>query len=252
LQETVENALAKILGMSVSVQASGRTDSGVHAFCQVCDFFLPAEKLCKYPKDLAWALRAHLPSAIVPYDFQLAPMEYHSTLWAIAKTYRYRIWNGPRENPFVRRYRWWIRRPLDLDFLNSLASQVVGEHDFKSFQSKGTPVRSTVRRIYRAYWRKLRPVSGFESGGEVGQARAGGLGETIEFVVTGNGFLKQMVRNLVGTQVGLFLDREPASKMGQILAARDRTRAGLAAPPQGLFLAQVFYPKTLDSQCLNL
>lgn len=229
LQETVEKALEKILNHPVELCASGRTDAGVHAVGQVCHF----ETDRRLPKDLCWALKAQLPPSVSAKAAWEAPAEFHATLSATKKTYKYWVWNHPRAPALLHRYSWWIRTPLDVDELNRMAEKLLGRHDFASFRSMGTPVRHTVREIYSARWHWRRP----------------GL---LEFEVIGNGFMKQMVRNLVGTQVDLAWKGQPIEKMDEILKACDRTKAGPAAPPQGLFLYRVVYPKTLDRKCRRL
>lgn len=229
IQETMEKALQTILQEPVSLSASGRTDAGVHARAQVCHF--DTEK--KLPPDLCWSMKALLPPTISPQTAWLAPDDFHSTISAVKKTYKYWVWNHPRTPALLGRYSWWIRKPLDVDQLNLLAAQMVGEHDFASFRSMGTVVKHTIRHIYSARW----------------HWRRAGL---LEFEVTGNGFMKQMVRNMVGTQVEMVIKGQPIEKIREIIDLKDRQKAGSAAPPQGLFLHRVYYPKALDSQCRRL
>jgi tRNA pseudouridine38-40 synthase len=229
IQETAEKALEKIFRHPISLSASGRTDAGVHAAAQVIHFDTDR----RLPKDLCWALRSHLPDTIVAKAAFIAPDDFHSTISAEKKTYRYWVWNNPRPTALMARYSWWIRQELDVDFLNECAKHLISKQDFASFRSVGTEVKHTIRHIYKAQWRR----------------KKSGL---LQFEVTGNGFMKQMVRNLVGTQVDLALRGEPSERMLSILQAKDRTKAGPAAPPQGLFLAQVYYPKELDNRCRQI
>lgn len=229
IQQTIEQALKKLFSHPVSVSASGRTDAGVHAVGQVCHF--ETEK--NIPRDLCWALRGILPQTISAKALWLAPDDFHSTISAVSKTYRYWIWNHPRSPALMGRYSWWIRSPLETESLNQYAAKFIGEHDFASFRSMGTEVKHTVRRITSATWTQRKP----------------GL---FQFEVTGNGFMKQMVRNLVGTQLDLCLKSQAPEIIEEILNKKDRQAAGTAAPPQGLFLYRVFYPKILDSQCRRL
>ena len=185
------------------------------------------------PKDLCWALRSLLPSSIVVRSAWIAPDEFHSTLSATHKTYRYWVWNQPRPSALLARYAHWVRQPLDLDYLNKQARFLVKNQDFKSFQSVGTPVLTTVREVFDARWAR----------------RKSGV---VEFQITGSGFLKQMVRNIVGTQLDLFMKGQPIEKMDEILKALDRTKAGTTAPPQGLFLKKVYYPQELDIRCRQI
>lgn len=233
LQQTLEEALGKVFNQKIDLSASGRTDAGVHAFAQVCHFDvdLPEERFLTW--DFCWAMQGVLRKNIVIRKAWIAPPDFHATLSATHKTYRYFIYNHPRANPFWARNSHWVRHPLDLEFLQKCADQLVGEHDFKSFQTAGTPVLNTVRTIHEARWeRRSRNV--------------------VQFTITGSGFLKQMVRNIVGTQLQFEKFRREPAEIAQILAARDRQKAGATAPPQGLLLWRVFYPADLDKRCRPL
>lgn len=233
LQQAIEEALARVFDQRIDLSASGRTDAGVHALGQVCHFDVdvPAERFLSW--DFCWAMQGVLPKSIVVRKAWLAPSEFHATLSATHKTYRYLIYNHPRSNPFWVRTSHWVRKPLDLQVLQEVADHLVGEHDFKSFQTSGTPVLSTIRTIYQAKWERRSQ-------------------NVVQFTVTGSGFLKQMVRNLVGTQLQFEkFGREP-SEIIDILKAKDRQKAGATAPPQGLQLWKVFYPTDLDNKCRPL
>ena len=229
LQETIEGALSKVLNEPIKLSASGRTDAGVHAAAQVAHF--STER--KLPQDLCWALRSRLPTSIVVKSAWLAPKEFHSTLSATHKTYRYLIWNAHRPTALLARYSNWIRTPLDLQYLNAQAQFLKKNQDFKSFQSVGTPVKNTVREVFEARWIQRRQ-------------------NLVEFQITGSGFLKQMVRNIVGTQIDLFMKSQPIEKIDEILQVKDRKKAGTAAPAQGLFLSRVYYPADLDNKCRQI
>ncbi len=163
----------------------------------------------------------------------IAPPEFHATLSAERKTYRYLIYNSPTPSAFFSRTMGWMYKPLDLNYLNDCSKFLLGEHDFKSFQSVGSEVSTTVRTIYKAQWRWLRS-------------------DVAEFSITGSGFLKQMVRNIVGTQLLMARKGHSASKMSEIIAEMDRKAAGPPADPQGLYLMKVYYPLDLDNKCLEL
>lgn len=126
----------------------------------------------------------------------------------------------------------WIKKPLNLDYLNQVAQYLVGKHDFKSFQNMGTELKSTVREVYEAKWVLRKPG-------------------WIEFYIRGNGFLKQMVRNIVGTQLALEKEGQPPENMREIINAQDRQKASKTADPEGLYLVDVKYPQTLDNKCLK-
>lgn len=229
LQETIEKALSQILNEPIDLCASGRTDAGVHALAQIAHF----ETSKALPKDLCWAIKSLLPNSIAVRQAWIAPEEFHSTLSAVRKTYRYWVWNSPRPSALLSRYSHWVRFPLDLDYLNEQAQYLVKNQDFKSFQSVGTPVQTTVREVYKARWTHRK-------------------GSLVQFEITGSGFLKQMVRNIVGTQLDLCTKGQPVEKIDEILKALDRRKAGTTAPPQGLFLYRVYYPRSLDIKCRQI
>ena len=231
--QVLEGALSKVFNEKISLFASGRTDAGVHALNQVCHFSThrkidPAKKW-----DLCWALNSQLPPSIVVKKAWLAPDDFHATLSATHKTYRYLLLNRPRPSALMNRYAHWERLPIEIEHLQKSSEFLLGNHDFKSFQSVGTPVKDTIRDIYQAEWQWRRP----------------GL---LQFTVTGSGFLKQMVRNIVGTSLMLERKGLDPSKMREIIQAQDRMKAGPPAPAQGLYLMRVYYPRDLDNRCLEL
>lgn len=233
VQDHLEEALAKVFNEKITLFASGRTDAGVHAVNQVCHFETSRSEESMKGWDPAWALKAHLPDQIVPKKFWIAPQDFHSTLSAEKKTYRYYLRNHPRPSPFTDRFAAWKRHPVRMDYLNECSRYLLGHHDFKSFQSVGTPIATTDRTIYEAKWVLKSP-------------------NTMMFSITGEGFLKQMVRNIIGTQFLLERKGLPASDFKEILKACDRRRAGAPAPAEGLFLWRVYYPQDLDKRCRPL
>lgn len=229
----IEGALKRVFNEDITLFASGRTDAGVHALNQVCHFSTrrkidPAKKW-----DLCWALNSYLPPSIVVKKAWLAPEDFHATLSATHKTYRYLIINRPRPSAHLSRYADWIRKDVDIELLKASSRFLIGNQDFKSFQSVGTPVLDTVREIYKADWEWRKP-------------------DVLQFTVTGSGFLKQMVRNIVGTSLMIERKRENPSKMQQIIGLQDRRQAGPPAPAQGLYLMRVYYPQDLDNRCIEL
>lgn len=233
LCRTIEKALESTFKHPISLYASGRTDAGVHAVEQVCHF--DTERTVEQMKgwDLARALRSKLPMSISIKKAWIASPDFHATLSAEKKTYRYLVHNATQQNPFLVRSTGFQRKPLDIDFLNKTSQLLIGEHDFKSFQSVGTEVPHTVRTIYRAEWQLIKP-------------------HIAQFTINGSGFLKQMVRNIVGTE--LLMDRKgyKPEYIKDVMAAKDRKAAGAPAEPQGLYLMKVYYPLDLDKKCLEL
>ena len=229
----VEKALEKVFNEKITLFASGRTEAGGHALNQVCHFSTHRKIDPTKKWDLCWALNSQLPPSIVAKKAWIAPDDFHATLSATHKTYRYLIVNRPRPSAHLNRYAEWVRKPLNIEHLQESSKILLGKHDFKSFQSVGTPILTTVREVYQADWEWRRP-------------------DVLQFTITGSGFLKQMVRNIVGTS--LMLEQKGLSplKMQEILQAQDRKAAGPSAPAQGLYLMRVFYPQDLDNRCLEL
>lgn len=227
VQGELERALSQILDEPITVHGSGRTDAGAHALGQVAHF-----DTTKNPRNysLRHALESLTPSEIAIRQTLLAPKDFHSRASATSKTYRYLILNRTVPSPFRHNHTFWCQRPLKLKTLNELSRPLLGEKDFRCFQSVGTPVATTVRTIHQAEWVQL----------------SGGL---LEFTITGTGFLKQMVRNIVGTIIDLYFQEASPDQMVELLLSKNRTLAGTTAPSKGLYLHQVYYPKILDNKC---
>jgi tRNA pseudouridine38-40 synthase len=222
IQGLIEDALAPIEGGRVTLHGAGRTDAGVHALGQVASAALASTL---DPDTIARALNAVLPAAVRIVGAERAHPGFHARFDAVSKTYEYRIVNAPCVSPFLHRYAWHVpQRRLDLERMREAALALAGRHDFASFESAGGDVHTTERTIHAIEWL-----------GERGHDRA------LVLRVRGDGFLRHMVRNIAGTLVEVGLGRWPPSSVAEILAARDRTRAGLAAPAAGLFLVSVEY-----------
>jgi tRNA pseudouridine38-40 synthase len=230
VQGTIESAVERIFGQKIAVLGASRTDAGVHAEGQVAHFDCPVDPS---GSNLRYSLQCLTPPTLVVKEAFLAPRDFHAIASAERKTYRYRVLNRIVPSALRYRYTHWVRFPLDLDYLNEAAQFLLGRQDFKSVQTTGTTVKSSVREIFSANWERL-------------------PGETLEFTVTGDGFLKQMVRNIVGTLIDANRAGAPAKRVQEIIAARDRRRAGATAPPQGLYLHRVSYPAELDKKCRKL
>jgi tRNA pseudouridine38-40 synthase len=229
VQGTLEQILQQILRQPIRVVGSGRTDTGVHALVQVAHFDSDKEL---GPRFLH-SLNALAPEGLVIRSVARTPDDFHARVSCVEKTYLYRIWNAPLPSVSRRHWSLHVQQPIDIKKLNDLSQILVGHVDFKSFQTRGTPVLSTIRHVSQAEWRHLSK-------------------HMIEFRITGEGFLKQMVRNIVGTL--LYLERKNLSldDLKAILAASDRQAAKDTAPPHGLYLYQVKYPSALDNQCRKI
>ncbi|MCC6277496.1 MAG: tRNA pseudouridine(38-40) synthase TruA [Oligoflexia bacterium] len=222
IQGTIEQALEKLFEVKLSLIGAGRTDTGVHAIDQVAHF-IPPRDIAHY--NFQQAFMSLLPNDIVVKRAERAPAHFHAQRSAVRKTYLYRIWNDVHPSALHAKRAWHIRTPLDLEVLNKAAQSLVGEHDFRSLRSEGSAVQSTIRTIYSAKFLKTR--------------------EFIEFRVTGSGFLKQMVRNMVGTLIQIPLNHRAPGSLKPLLEARDRRLAGPTAPAHGLYMESVEYPPDL-------
>jgi tRNA pseudouridine38-40 synthase len=219
IQESLEQALARLTGEAVRLMGSGRTDTGVHALGQVANF----HTMSRLPlAAFVNGLNSLLPHDIAVLEAVEAPRDFHARKSARAKTYEYRILNRPIRSPLLRPYAWWISQPLNLMAMQEAAGGLVGEHDFSAFQASGGGVKNPVRRILNAGWEAAR-------------------GDILAFTITATGFLRGMVRSLVGTMVETGRGKRPAAELTELLRTGERRRAGPTAPPQGLFLVEVTY-----------
>lgn len=219
VQEVLENTLSKIAKRPVQIIGAGRTDAGVHAQGQVVNFRcenwpVPTEKI-------HLAMNTMLPDDIKVLKAEDVPLDFHSRFSATAKTYRYSIYNHRISSPLHRLYCYYEPRILDIDAMRQGAQCLLGTHDFKSFQAQGTPVKDTIRTIYRADVVYESPV--------------------IHIYIRGNGFLYNMVRIIVGTLVEIGMGKIKPEEMATIITARNRTLAGTTVPPQGLCMMEVEY-----------
>jgi tRNA pseudouridine38-40 synthase len=212
----------------------------VHALAQVASARVetPLE-----PGEIGRALNAHLPDDVRVVGVEEAPADFHARYAARGKRYAYRIVNAPILPPFELRYAWHVTHALDLASMSRALEAIVGTHDFAAFQAAGSRVRETTRTIDEAAVERLTPL---DSGLYRLGAGAWPTGEvtgdrTIVLTLHGDGFLRHMVRTIVGTLVEIGRGRWPAEYMAELLASRDRRRAGPTAPAQGLFLVSVDY-----------
>ena len=242
IQGLLEDALRALDERDVPVAGAGRTDAGVHALGQVASFSMARTMA---PDALVRALNARLPASVRVIAASEAPATFHARFAARAKTYRYRIWNGATLNPFERDAVWHVAAALDFEQMDAAARLVEGRHDFAAFQAAGSARSTTEREVCSSRVVLMENLSTTErtkdtevkSGGE----EFGGGGELIIYEITGNGFLRHMVRTIVGTLVEIGRGRRPAEWMSEVLASRDRAQAGPTAPASGLFLVSVEY-----------
>lgn len=221
IQSLIEDAIAPIEGAPVTVTGAGRTDAGVHAIGQVASVQLNADI---DPITLARALNAVLPDDVRVVLAEEVEDGFHARFSAKSKTYEYRIINAPIVSVFVQRYAWHVGQPLDFDAMRAAADGLVGRHDFAAFQGAGSSVATTERTIISIEW---------DDGG--------GYDLPLVMRITGDGFLRHMVRNIMGTLVEIGVGRWDPWRVLQVLESKDRRLAGPTAPAKGLFLVSVAY-----------
>ena len=219
IQSLLQAAIMQVTGESVKVIGSGRTDAGVHARAQVANFLihsnLPTGKCCK-------ALNHHLPSDIVVWDAQEVSRTFDARKSAKRKTYKYTINTNRYPDPLRQHMELHHPAPLDVTAMSEALPYFLGEHDFTSFSSTRNPKENKVRTIYDATLEQIRPG-------------------VIQFTISGNGFLYQMVRIIVGTLLVIGQGKRLPQEIEDILLAKDRKQAGPTVKPHGLILWEVNY-----------
>jgi len=217
VQGKLEQTLSRILGEAVEISGSGRTDAGAHAKGQVANFHCQSRMSCQ---QILSELRRYLPEDIGIYSCEEAAPRFHARLNANTKTYCYRIWNSDAPCVFDRRYVYILPEALDLAAMERAAAYFPGEHDFSAFCANKKMKKSTLRRIDSLRIEKNR--------------------EEIRISVTGNGFLYNMVRIMVGTLLEVGLGQRPEESIPELFGAK-REAAGYLVPAKGLCLMEVTY-----------
>jgi tRNA pseudouridine38-40 synthase len=219
IQGELEKTLSIILNQPVKIHGSGRTDAGVHAFGQVAHF---SAQSTLSAQDIKKGVNSLIKQPIVFIDCVEVNNDFHAQYSVVSKTYHYHIFNHDTASPIKRLYSWHITDTLDIQMMTHCCETILGTHDFKSFENSGSPRSSTRRTVFDC---KIEHLSESD----------------LIFIISANGFLKYMVRNLVGTIVDAGRGKLSIDDFKLILAARDRTKAGAAAPAHGLFLYKVNY-----------
>src|SRR5450432_624780 len=219
VQAVVEKALSFVADAPIEVVCAGRTDSGVHARCQLVHFDTAAQR-----RERGWAhgTNSHLPTSIAVRWAKPVADDFHARFGARARRYRYLILNRAVRPALQARYVAWERRPLDAAAMHLAAQALAGEHDFSAFRTVACQARTPVRRVH-----------------EITIQRDG---ETISIEIQANAFLHHMVRNMVGSLLPVGRGDEPPAWIAQLLAGRDRSIAGPTAPAQGLTFLGPLYP----------
>lgn len=219
VQEVIEEKIQMMVQEPIKLIASGRTDAGVHALGQVCNF---VTRSAIAPERIKQGLNSLLPRDILVKAAESVPLEFHARYQAKCKTYEYRILNRKEPDVFQRNYVWHIAMPLALEEMTACLRFVLGRNDFTSFRSSGSGNMDPIRSVMQAELR-------------------GSEGGLVRLIIEADGFLRHMVRNMVGTVAEVGLGKINVEDFRKILASKDRQCAGIKAPPQGLFLINVQY-----------
>ncbi len=219
VQDEFEAAIERVTGQRLRVAAAGRTDAGVHALGQVASAQISTELS---PAVLQRALNQAMPEDLAVVAAERAADDFHARYSAVGKLYCYRVWITATRSPLRSARAHWVARKLDVPAMSKAAEAFMGRHDFAALQAAGSDVESTLRTVKRL---------------EVEQESPGEL----VFWAEADGFLRHMVRNLVGTLLEVGSGRRSIESMTELLACGDRRRAGPTAPAAGLSLVRVFY-----------
>jgi len=220
VQQRLEEALSALIGRPITVNASSRTDAGVHALGQRAAFFtddlrVPLDKLPRVINGL-------LPPDVSVTAAKPVPDDFNPRFHAAYKTYTYNTYYGPTPNPLLRRYSAYVPRPIDVEAMKTAAGMFTGRHDFAAFMATGGSAKTTVREIFACHVLETQP----------------GL---VALTVTGSGFLYNMVRIIAGTVLYVGLGKIAPGDIPGIILSCDRTKAGKTMPPEGLTLVEVAY-----------
>ncbi len=219
IQRTIEEKIGLMVGTPVTLIGSGRTDAGVHALNQVANF---RASTALTPPVFFKGLNSLLPESIIIKQAEYVPLDFHARYDAKSKVYEYRIYNGELRSPFLRHYAWHISRSLDITAMKECLEIITGTHDFSAFRSAGDGEPNAVRTMTQAAL----------------SIREGNL-LAVEFEA--NGFLRHMVRNIMGTIAKAGRGEMSVEGFHEILESKDRQKAEAKAPPGGLYLKDVRY-----------
>jgi tRNA pseudouridine38-40 synthase len=212
VEAALRAALAETFASVENLAVAGRTDTGVHALGQVVSVDVEGGPAAE---RVAAALNPRLPDEIAVLAAAVAAEGFHARHSARSRSYRYRLFTRSTPSPFEQRRSWWVARPLDERALATAAAALAGEHDFRAFTPTQTQHEAFVRMVERAEWVRR--------------------GDHLDFEITAAGYLRHMVRSLVGTMV------ETPSAIPELLVGQARSEAGPTAPPWGLYLVSVTY-----------
>ncbi|MCI8805014.1 MAG: tRNA pseudouridine(38-40) synthase TruA [Clostridiales bacterium] len=218
VQQRLEEALSELMRKNIEVRGASRTDTGVHALGQAA--LLKTETSIPIGK-LSYAVNSFLPDDIAVTGARLVSDEFHPQYSVIKKTYRYKILNAEFRNPMLRNYSEFVRQPLDIEKMREACGYFIGTYDFAAFRASGSAAKTTVRTIFDLSVERNKDI--------------------VDIMVTGNGFLYNMVRIIAGTLIYVGTDKFKPSFVKEIIASKDRIMAGKTAGASGLTLMKIYY-----------
>ena len=226
VQAAVEKALGAVAGQPVSAVCAGRTDAGVHACRQIVHFDTTAVR-----SNRSWMLgsNSQLPHSVAVRWVQPVLQDFHARFSALARRYRYILYDGPVRPAILNAGLSWHRHPLELDAMREAARYLVGTHDFTSYRTVHCQARHPVRTV--EHFEVFRH------------------GRLLIMDVQANAFLHHMIRNMAGVLIAVGQGRQTPEWAGQVLQARDRRAAGVTAPPNGLYFVDALYPSRFSLPC---
>lgn len=230
IQKVVEESLFKILREKIVIHSTGRTDKGVHALAQWIHFDISESKALERAQDNSFKHRLNevLPEDIKVVSFTQTTKEFHARKSAKEKIYTYWLCFTDKASPFANEF-CWSTKTLDLKLMKKAAKPLIGEHNFSAFCASDSCVKSKTRTLHKISFKNSKSPPFLASGSQ----------KYIQIEFVGNGFLKQMVRNIVGTLVDVGLHKTHPDQVQSILQSKDRKKAGPTAPAKGLFLKTV-------------
>jgi tRNA pseudouridine38-40 synthase len=227
VEGTLVAAVSFVAGSAVTVRGAGRTDAGVHALHQVAHF---DTSVARTPRQWLLGINSNLPADVAIRWAREVPPHFDARRSAVSRRYRYTVLQQAARSALLRKRVWWLRQELDCAVMTAAATAWLGEHDFSAFRGAGCQAKSPMRRLTAVAIAR----------------RARGAGVLVTFEFTANAFLQHMVRNLVGTLVGVGSGELAPQEAALILERRDRREAGVTAPPEGLVLVEVLYPQPFE------
>ncbi len=218
IQGKLEDVISEMCKKEIKIVGSGRTDAGVHALGQVANF---KADISMTENEIQEYINHYLPKDILVSEIQEVSDRFHSRYNALKKVYTYQLYTEEYQSPFYRKYSWHIKEPLDMFAIDKAIDILQGTHDFLGFSSVKKPTKSTTRTLYSISYVKEGPI--------------------LSFTFTGDGFLHNMVRIIMGTLVEVGQQKMSIEDVGKVLQDKIRAEAGITCPPHGLFLSRVYY-----------